>query len=254
MPRKRYKRRKGRRRKRRGGIESVQPARFTGLAPMIKMTFKYTQLFTFTNLTTVASNQIMRLNSLFDPDVTGAGTQPYLFDQMVDKYNRYRVTHTRWKIKFSTSSLSIYVCVVPSNGSLQAAVVDSVTFTAATMIPFSVSAIISGPSARGMVIKGSKQLHVLNGCSKVEYMTDDRFAAFTTADPTEVLRLNVCTYNSNASTAVVFCEVEMEFSSILYDPIIAPPSFSAPKLDLIRRVKQMSESEVLFCDKLLSIH
>jgi hypothetical protein len=220
---------------------------------MIKMTFKYTQLFTLTNLTTVASNQVMRLNSLFDPDVTGAGTQPYLFDQMVDKYNRYRVTHTRWKVKFSSSTLSIYYCIVPSNGSLPAAVVDAATFTAATMIPFSVSGLISGPSARGAVVKGSKQLHVLNGCSKVEYMTDDRYQAVVTADPTEVLRLNVCTYNSNGATAFVYCEIEMEFTSILFDPIIAPPSFSAPKSELIRRVKQMSESEVLLCDKLLSI-
>lgn len=34
-------------------------------------------------------------NSLYDPDITGAGHQPYGFDQLANMYNRYRVSASR---------------------------------------------------------------------------------------------------------------------------------------------------------------
>jgi len=231
------------------GYTSIQPVRFTGLSPVIKMTFKYTQTFTFSNLTTVAQNQIFRLNSLFDPDVTGAGHQPYLFDQMVDKYNRYRVLKTKWNIVFSAGSQSTHVGVVPTNGSFQAAVVDQTTYQSAIETPWARSNIASGPGSPSTHFRGSISLNILNGTPLNEYLTDDRFSAFTTADPTEVLRLNVLTYNSNGSSSTVYGLVELEFEAILYDPIIVPISFE--RSDLIKRIKNASESEVVSYDKLL---
>ena len=37
------------------------------------------------------AKQYMRMNSLFDPDQTGTGHQPYYFDQFAALYNRYTV-------------------------------------------------------------------------------------------------------------------------------------------------------------------
>jgi hypothetical protein len=233
------------------GYTSIQPVRFTGLSPVIKMTFKYVQTFAFTNLTTVAQNQVFRLNSLFDPDVTGAGHQPYLYDQMIDKYNRYRVLKTKWKIVYSAGSQSTHVGVVPTNGSLQAAVTTQVTYESAIELPWATSNIASGPGSPSTHFRGSVSLNVLNGTPLNEYLTDERFAAFTTADPTEVLRLNVLSYNSNATTTTVFCNVELEYEAILSDPIIVPISFE--RSSLIKRIKNASESEVVSYDKLLHL-
>lgn len=41
---------------------------------------------------TTATIQTFRLNSLFDPDLTGTGHQPYGFDQLTPIYNNYCVT------------------------------------------------------------------------------------------------------------------------------------------------------------------
>jgi len=233
-----------RRNRRRGNMNSVQPSRFTGLSPELTLTFRYVQLFTFTNLTTVAQNQVMRLNSVFDPDVSGAGTQPYLFDQMVDKYNRYRVLSTTWKVTFSSPSLSTHVLVVPTNADMTTAVVDAPTYTGATMLPYAHSTIVSGSGGISYSIDAAMSLHTLNGVSMAEYKSDDRFASTVSTSPIELMRLNVCTYNSNTATSTIFCEVQMEFRTLLFDPIVVAASLSHNKVKMLSRIKVMKEEEV----------
>lgn len=41
---------------------------------------------------------VFRLNSLYDPDYTGAGHQPYGYDQMSTFWTDYRVVGVRWKL------------------------------------------------------------------------------------------------------------------------------------------------------------
>jgi len=119
------------------GFTSYQAKKYTGLDPKMFITFKYFQTFTFTNAAGVAQEQNFRMNSLFDPDVTGAGHQPYLYDFMIDKYNRYLVLKTRWVVTFSPGALSMHVAVVPTNGTIPVAVTNQATYEAAAELPFS---------------------------------------------------------------------------------------------------------------------
>lgn len=43
-------------------------------------------------VTTGAGSYVMSCNGMFDPDITGTGTQPLYFDQLMELYNHYVVT------------------------------------------------------------------------------------------------------------------------------------------------------------------
>lgn len=56
-------------------------------------------------------------NSLFDPDQTGVGVQPYGFDPMSSLFGWYQVTGSKIRVRFYTAESPVYkaVCtVVPS--------------------------------------------------------------------------------------------------------------------------------------------
>lgn len=54
----------------------------------------------------IPGSRVFRMNSLYDPDLTGAGTQPYLFDQLVTSqdgtglYQRYTVFASKIEVCF----------------------------------------------------------------------------------------------------------------------------------------------------------
>lgn len=53
---------------------------------------------------TFGTEQVFRLNSLFDPDLTGTGHQPFGFDQLTPIYGRYVVSGVDVDIEFFNSN------------------------------------------------------------------------------------------------------------------------------------------------------
>lgn len=56
-------------------------------------------------------------NSLFDPDVTGVGVQPYGYDPLASLYGSYNVIGSKIKVRFYTAESPVYkaICsVIPS--------------------------------------------------------------------------------------------------------------------------------------------
>lgn len=60
-------------------------------------TVKYAEFITVTN-TAGFGRHLFSVNSLFDPNHTGVGTQPLYFDQIMAIYNHYNVSASRCKI------------------------------------------------------------------------------------------------------------------------------------------------------------
>lgn len=129
------------------------------------------------------------LNSLYDPNLTGTGHQPYGYDQMVDIYNRYRVFRVDYAISAyntdSTTGVSV-VGALPSN--------EPITVSGG------VSELMENPRAKYItqangatlkVLKGSISLPSLVGRSKSQYMADDRYQALSTSSPSELAILNI---------------------------------------------------------------
>ncbi len=199
---------------------SVQRNRFQFLDPEMLITFKYTdEIDIGTVAGTGVSIQQFRLNSLFDPDLTNAGHQPYGFDQMAALYNRYRVLWTKWKFVVTTGSSIPLRCVcVPTNDVLATTITNLASFNHACEIPMAKTYTYGGLTCPAVNMRGSIRLHTLAGVTPREY-TDDRFSALVSANPTEILLLTAAYYNPGGTAASIIAVYELEYRVVLSDPV-----------------------------------
>jgi len=195
-----------------------------GFNPRQLVQLKYSDSYGASLLTLTATNQQFRCNSLFDPDYTGTGHQPYRFDQLATFYSRYRVIDFRWKVIFNSSSMPYWCAVGPTNGDLNAAVTNATTFNTATELPYFVKkaqCFEGGPPA---IFTGRMKLNELGGTTPNQYMSDDRYQAQVTTNPAELLLHNVMLYNPTGSTIAIFFSVELWYEAEFFDPVILASS------------------------------
>jgi len=86
------------RRKAASALTIRQPS---GLPDRLRVKLKYNEGLTWSQAAGALSANIYRSNSLFDPDLTGAGGQPYLLDQWAALYGSYRVNGVKITAWFS---------------------------------------------------------------------------------------------------------------------------------------------------------
>ena len=158
-----------------------------------------------------AYNYQFNLNSIFDPDRTAGGHQPYGHDQLAALYNRYRVISCNYVLSAYTGSSPIRFGVVPAN--------EVKTFT-------TVADLIENPRAQyrfqvpggdTQVITGKCYIPSLMGRSKTQYMSDDRYQAAFGSSPAELAILN-CTALSLAEVGVtVQFQLTLEYTVEVFD-------------------------------------
>lgn len=177
----------------------------------MKGTLKYSQAFTSTAFPVV--DQVFRLNSIFDPDLTNVGHQPYGRDQYATLYNRYRVDRVSWNVQMCTTSATGQMIVVPNNA--------SASFTSPGLARETPRAQWKGCAQyQDKVISGGITLYKLNGVTKKSYEADDRFQSVMGTSPSEIMDLHVlaCT-NADTSSVDIYYTVTLTYSVTFYDPI-----------------------------------
>lgn len=80
--------------------------RGVGFPDFMVANIRYNDTFNLTGSGTSAGRQIMSLNNLHDPDVTGFGHQPIAYDQFAAIYGNYVVLASRIDVQFSTATAS----------------------------------------------------------------------------------------------------------------------------------------------------
>lgn len=126
------------------------------------------------------------LNSLWDPNRTGIGHQPYGFDQLAALYNRYRVISCSYVISAISDSANIGLCAVPANDTA-----PLVTNLSEAREQPRAKFLVQNPGGNLKVLKGKVYLPALTGRTKSQYMASEAYQATTTASPTELMVLNV---------------------------------------------------------------
>ena len=103
----RYRRRKRRyyRRRRRRGINVMRVRGLTGFPDQLVVKLKYTDQINLTNIVGYGS-YVYRMNSLFDPDLTGSGHQPLGFDQYAQLYRSFLCSPCGKDSTFSSSFIN----------------------------------------------------------------------------------------------------------------------------------------------------
>lgn len=156
------------------------------------------------------------LNSIFDPNQTGIGHQPYGHDTFQTMYNRYRVIGCSYRVAaISTNTAGSYTqtAVIPSNE---------------TLSPVSVSEIRENPRAKYALqapqsplkyISGYVAINSLVGRTKAQYMADDRYQAQFGASPQEAAILNIYTglLTENGASDTIVYNIELNYTVEFFD-------------------------------------
>jgi len=224
MPGRKFLRKKAPRRRRfirhrKRRLANRVPIGSSPIAPKHLVRMKYTDVLDW-NVTTLATDiQQFNLNSLFDPDVTGTGHQPYGFDQLAALYAHYRVFKCSWHIQFAPSNERLHITVIPINGNASPTSISS-----AGEQPRGVTKAMSFDGGMPCNFNGSIWLPRLTGATSVQYKTDDRYSAANNASPTEVMRLSILVYNPSGSTVDTSMSITLIYHAEFYDPLTLGPS------------------------------
>ncbi len=150
---------------------------------------QYADKFAFTSGTAgiFGTEQVMNLNSLFDPDNTGTGHQPYGFDQMATFYARYKVNAVSVKMTWNQPAVSggVVAYLVEPAASLS---LTSATISRISELPNVVVRVM--PTVEPTTLAFTIQMHTLLGLSKAEYDAQfDDYAAAIGASPAKLTLL-----------------------------------------------------------------
>lgn len=152
------------------------------------------------------------LNSIYDPDRTGGGHQPYGHDTFETMYNRYRVISCSYRILAPKNDATLQLAVQPANEVLAPT-------TAAEMKENPRSRYITqSPGGQVVPLSGKVYIPSLVGRTKSQYMSDDRYQAQFGVNPAELAILNLIA-TSGADVAVVGnpLHVELVYTVEVFD-------------------------------------
>lgn len=172
--------------------------------------------YSTSTVTNATGQAVFNLNSLFDPDRTGIGHQPYGYDPLANLYNRYRVISCGWRVQNPTGATgsAITTAALPSNdlGIVWVATDEMLENPRCKYI-------VQNPGAPVVTLRGKQYLPKLMGRSRAQYMADDNYQAIVTTSPNELGLLYLQTFNalSGAATGGIGLTVLLEFTVEFFD-------------------------------------
>lgn len=177
---------------------------------------KYAEQFTFS---AIQPTYRFNLNSIFDPNRTGIGAQPYGHDTLQTMYNRYRVIKATYVITVFNSGSAIKLAALPANEEVSpTGTTDAITNPRCRFIH-------QYPGGSVSKLKGSIYLPSLVGRTKSQYMADDRYQAQFGSSPSELAVLNLyCTLLNDSGVNDSQCNIEITYTVECFDVKNLPQS------------------------------
>jgi len=189
--------------------------------PMIRRSFRYADLHQMTTAATTGyfgSENRYNMNSLYDPYYTGAGHQPYGFDQIMASYTKYRVERVTFRITFTTPGGAADILCAASYGAGTSASLAGVAPAPICEWPNAVHGHLSSSGTRVCYLTGTINLWEVCNVTKQRYETDDIYVGSVSANPSQVALLSfaIASYSAASSEAASVL-VELEYDAIVYD-------------------------------------
>lgn len=169
------------------------------------------------------AQQVYNLNSLFDPDNSGVGHQPYYYDQMTAMYNRYKVSGCLVELLWTNPSADGIDCLM---------MVQPSSSTTSTLTGVRTENVLERPQVvvRTLNNSGSQKVYVkqyfdiatVEGLTKIQFKStsSDIYCANTNASPSALptIALSACSTLGNSGNTVN-CNVKLTYYSQLYERI-----------------------------------
>ena len=186
MPR-RYRPRRGRRRRhasaRRYGPRNQMVSTRSPIAKRAILKLRYCDDVSIDTTAGAAAGHVFRANSVFDPDLTAAGHQPYGFDEWSNFYNHYTVLGAKITVNY-TSESALVGGVTNVGISLQAASAVTTNPTLAKEKGSTSYGILTGLQALGKKTL-SKTFSAKKFFGVPNVIDGDRFTSGIAANPSE---------------------------------------------------------------------
>lgn len=187
-------------------VSPYQFARLTGRDPFVPgiwRDFTYTDQYVLTNgaVGVMGVERVLRLNSLYDPDATGAGHQPYGYDQITAIYQKYKVHACTFEVSWWGTSNSAFLCAQVA-GPDDTSVLAGVSPNVVAERPNAEMQVFGGSSQNQVIFRKTVAISDIIGMNKLQFKTDiDGTTAQYNANPVRVAVLRLAIADPTASLA-----------------------------------------------------
>lgn len=171
------------------------------------------------------TEHIFTLNSIFDPDWTGTGHQPYGHDSVQSLYNKYKV---------SACKIEIIINDPDADGMIVAATIQPPAGTATLAgkgiefvkeQPMSTTRTINDSGKQTVMINSMVPIQAVSGLSPIQYKADTSlFAANFGASPSAIPKLRIAAATCRTGTPSVNIRVKLTYFCQFYDRKVLPTS------------------------------
>ncbi len=192
-----------------------------GCPDSVRLILRYNMLTTATTAVGSLFSYQFRGNSVFDPDLTGAGAQPNYFDNWSNMYNSYVVLSSKIKIDIlnRTATNPVLVGVFPAyNTSLPASINDLVGMRYAR----SVSTMGTGNAVKASLTSTMSTCQMF-GIPEAAVLMDDLYSANSTGNPAtaQTWYWTLCAQvESGTTTLDLQFRVTLEYDVKFFDPVV----------------------------------
>lgn len=182
----------------------------------------YSEAFTFTSgaAGVLGTEQVMNLNSLYDPNALAGGHQPYGHDELNLLYKNYKVYGVKFTLIFSNPSADNMVCaarISPPNGP------QSLTGQSGTQVaeqPMSVLKYINNSGRQIVTITQYFPMSTILGVTPLQFKSayNNSYTAAFGANPSAMPTLRISAGDANGvQGSTVSCQINMTFYTQCYE-------------------------------------
>lgn len=190
-------------------------------------TLRYCDVFTLASMASTPSgqaSQVWCLNSLYDPDVTGGGHQPYFYDQFmssVGPYSKSCVLGTRVVVDASPANDNPAGSAIAFNVACGPTITRSAPPHSVTDVP----ELLELPGWTGGVVCANQRrsfkfqfdIARLFGRPRVAIESEDNYSAGYNANPASMYYLQVIAQGADNQGGNLTCSTLLEFDVVFYD-------------------------------------
>ncbi len=180
-------------------VKSYLECRDFGFPDRYFCKLKYTDVETISG-TGVTGDMVYRINSLFDPNFTGVGSQPLSFDQLSAVYQKYLVLRCDWEVTATNlNSTAAFITAVPTDVTVSGSSMQSLSEIKRSVTK---ALSINSGGAATVVLRGSVDMSDLHGQLDIDSDPDEYSLVSTNPQDVAYLTIRAADYTTATSISV----------------------------------------------------